>query len=109
MKNIRKIIKFNGDEWQAVCKRAEFLNLRTGTYIRRIAVQEIIKKYDMKKFNQILTSFFRIGCLLEQILRVAMREHSQYIEEIQKLLDMVNGYEKPLKKYLSELKPERLL
>ena len=109
MRTIRKIIKFNDDEWQAVCKRAEFLNLRTGTYIRRIAVQEIIKKYDMKKFNHVLVSFHRIGNLLEQILRVAMREHSQYTEEIQKLLEELNSCEEPLKKYLSELKPERLL
>ena len=109
MKNIRKIIKFNDDEWQSVCKRAEFLNLRTGTYIRRIAVREVLKVVDMKKFNLVLMSFFRIGNLLEQILRVAKREHSQYTEEIQKLLEEVNRCEEPLKKYLSELKPERLL
>lgn len=109
MKSIRKIIKFNDDEWQTVCKRAKFLNLRTGTYIRKIAVQEIIKNYDMKKFNRILVSFNRIGNLLEQILRVAMREHLQYTKEIQKLLEEVNSCEKPLEKYLSELKPERLL
>ena len=109
MRTIRKIIKFNDDEWQVVCKRAEFLNLRTGTYIRRIAVREVLKVFDMKKLNRVLMSFFRIGNLLEQILRVAMREHSQYTEKIQKLLEEVNSYEKTLKKYLSELKPERLL
>ena len=109
MKSIRKIIKFNDDEWQIVCKRAEFLNLRTGTYIRRIAVREVLKVLDMKKLNRVLMSFYRIDNLIEQILRVAKRENSQYTEEIQKFLDVVNGYEEPLKKYLSELKPERLL
>lgn len=109
MKNIRKIIKFNEDEWQTVCKRAEFLNLRTGTYIRIIAFQEVLKVYDMKKFNRVLMSFFRIGNLLEQILRISIREHSQYTEEIKKLLDVVNDCEEPFQKYLSELKPERLL
>ena len=109
MKNIRKIIKFNEDEWHAVCKRAEFLNLRTGTYIRRVAVREVLKVFDMKKLNRVLMSFYRIDNLIEQILRVAKREHSQYTEEIQKLLEEVNRCEEPLKKYLSELKPERLL
>ncbi len=109
MKDIRKIIKFNNDEWQAVCKRAKFLNLRTGTYIRRIAVQEIIKKYDMKKFNHVLMSFNRIGNLLEQILRVSKIERMPYTSEIQKFIDVYNGYEKIFYKYLSELKPERLL
>ena len=109
MRTIRKIIKFNDDEWQTVCKRAKFLNLRTGTYIRRIAVREVLKVFDMKKLNRVLMSFYRIDNLIEQILRVAMREHSQYTEEIQKLLEEVNSCEEPLKKYLSELKPERLL
>ena len=109
MKNIRKIIKFSENEWQAVCKRAEFLNLRTGTYIRRIAVREVLKVFDMKKLNRVLMSFYRVDNLIEQILRVAMREHSQYTEEIQKLSKEVNSCEEPLKKYLSELKPERLL
>ena len=86
MKNIRKIIKFNDNEWQTVCKRAEFLNLRTGTYIRKIAVREVLKVFDMKKLNRVLMSFYRIDNLIEQILRVAKREHSQYTEEIQKLL-----------------------
>ena len=109
MKNIRKIIKFNDDEWQAVCKRAEFLNLRIGTYIRRIAVRKVLKVFDMKKLNRVLMSFYRIDNLIEQIFRVAKREHSQYTEEIQKLLEKINSCEEPLKKYLSEFKPERLL
>ena len=109
MRTIRKIIKFNDDEWQAICKRAKFLNLKTGTYIRRIAVREVLKVFDMKKLNRVLMSFYRIDNLIEQILRVAMREHSQYAEEIQKLLDVVNGCEEQFLKYLSELKPERLL
>ena len=109
MRTIRKIIKFNDNEWQAVCKRAEFLNLRTGTYIRRIAVREVLKVFDMKKLNRVLMSFYRIDNLIEQILRVAKRENSQYAEEIQKLLEEVNSCEEPFLKYLSELKFERLL
>ena len=109
MRTIRKIIKFNEDEWQAVCKRAEFLNLRTGTYIRRIAVREVLKVFDMKKFNHVLVSFHRIGNLLEQILRVSKKEQLPYTSEIQKFIDVYNGYEKIFYKYLSKLKPNRLL
>lgn len=71
MRTIRKIIKFNDDKWHAVCKRTEFLNLRTGTYIRRIAVREVLKMFDMKKINRVLMSFYRIDNMIEQILRVA--------------------------------------
>ena len=108
-KTIRKIIKYSENEWQAVCKRAAFLNMRTGTYIRRIAFQEILKKFDMKKFNQVLVSFHRIGSLLEQILRVSKNENLPYTSEIQKFLDVCNGCEKIFYNYLSELKSERLL
>lgn len=108
-KTIRKIIKYNADEWQAVCKRADFLNMRTGTYIRKIAFQEIFKKFDMKKFNQVLVSFYRIDSLLEQILRVSKKERLPYTSEIQKFIDVCNGCEKIFYKYLSELKSERLL
>lgn len=109
MKNIRKIVKYGGNEWQAVCTRAEFLNLRTGTYIRKISVQEILKKFDMQKFNRVLVSFHRIGNLLEQILRISKREKLQYTDEIQKFINVYNGYEKIFYEYLSELKPNRLL
>lgn len=109
MKSIRKIIKFNNDEWQAVCKRADFLNMKIGTYIRVAAVQEILKVFDMKKYNQVLVSFFRIGNLLEQILRVAIKEQSQYTVEIKKLIKVCRSSQNKLLKYLSELKSERLL
>lgn len=109
MRNIRKIIKFNNDEWQTVCKRAEFLKMKTGTYIRNAAVQEVLKVYDMKKYNRVLVSFFRIENLLEQILRVSKREQSQYTTEIQKMLKVCSDCQKKLLKYMSELKPEKLL
>ncbi len=74
MNSKRKIIKFREKEWQAVCKRAEFLKLRTGTYIRKIAVQEILKSYDSKISNRLHISFRRIGTLIEQILKISEQE-----------------------------------
>lgn len=109
MKDIRKIIKYDECEWRYVCKRADFMNMRTGKYIREMAFQEILKKFDMKKFNQVLVSFHRIGNLLEQILRVSKNENLPYTSEIQKFIDVYNGCEKIFYKYLSELKSERLL
>lgn len=109
MQDIRKIIKYSEDEWQAVCKRADFLNMRTGTFIRKIAFQETLKKFDMRKFNQVLVSFHRIGNLLEQILRVSKKEQLLHTSEIQKFVDVYNSCEKSFYKYLSVLKSERLL
>ncbi len=69
MNSKRKIIKFSEDEWKDVCKRAEFLKLRTGTYIRKIAVQELLKSYDIKISNQLYISFCRSNCFIRKKLK----------------------------------------
>ncbi len=105
----RKIIKFSEKEWQAVCKRAEFLKLRTGTYIRKIAVQEILKCYDSKISNQLYISFYRIGILIEQILKISEQEQLPYTKEIKKMMKLYNERKINFENYLSELRPEKLL
>ncbi len=68
---IRKEIKLNPEEWEIICKRAAALNQRTGTFIREMSVQGVIKNYDMKQFNHLIMSFNRIGNELNQIAKVA--------------------------------------
>ncbi len=109
MNSKRKIIKFSEREWQAVCKRAEFLKLRTGTYIRKIAVQEILKSYDSKISNRLQISFCRIGTLIEQILKISEQEQLPYTEEIKKMMKLYNERKINFENYLSELRPEKLL
>ncbi len=105
----RKIIKFSEKEWQAVCKRAEFLKLRTGTYIRKIAVQEILKSYDSKISNCLQISFCRIGTLIKQILKISEQEQLPYTEEIKQMMKSYCDRKKIFEKYLSELRPQKLL
>ncbi len=105
----RKIIKFSEKEWQAVCKRAEFLKLRTGTYIRKIAVQEILKSYGSKISNRLQISFCRLGTLIEQILKISEQEQLPYTEEIKQMMKSYNERKINFENYLSELRPEKLL
>ncbi len=109
MNSKRKIIKFSEDEWKAVCKRVKFLKLRTGTYIRKIAVQEILKSYDSKISNRLRISFCRIGTLIEQILKISEQEQLPYTEEIKKIMKSYCDHKKIFENYLSELRPEKLL
>ncbi len=109
MNSKRKIIKFNEKEWQAVCKRAEFLKLRTGTYIRKIAVQELLKSYDIKISNRLQISFCKIGILIKQILKISEQEQLPYTEEIKKMMKLYNERKINFENYLSELRPEKLL
>ncbi len=109
MNSKRKIIKFSKKEWQTVCKRADFLKLRTGTYIRKIAVQELLKSYDIKISNRLYISFCRIGTLIEQILKISEQEQLPYTEEIKQMMKSYRDRKKIFEKYLSELRPQKLL
>ncbi len=109
MNSKRKIIKFSEKEWQAVCKRAEFLKLRTRTYIRKIAVQEILKSYDIKISNRLQISFCRIGTLIEQILKISEQEQLPYTEEIKQMMKSYCDCKKIFENYLSEPHSDKLL
>ena len=82
---IRKEIKLSPEEWKIIRKRAAALGQSTGTYIRRISVQGIIKTFDMKQFNHLIMSFNRIGNEVNQIARVANSTKSVYAKDIEDL------------------------
>ena len=103
-----KIIKFHLDEWDAVCKRAEFLGKKTAPFIRDMSVFGEMKKYDMKQFNNLLTSFNRIGCGLRQFLKVAENSNSPYTEEIEKMIKQYDELGRTFENYLLPLKEEVL-
>lgn len=103
-----KIIKFHLDEWDSVCKRAEFLGKKTAPFIREMSVYGEMKKYDMKEFNRLLTSFNRIGCGLRQFLKVAENSNSPYLEEIKKMIKQYDELSGIFAKYLLPLKEEVL-
>lgn len=103
-----KIIKFHLDEWDAVCERAEFFGKKTAPFIREMSVYGEMKKYDMKEFNRLLTSFNRIGCGLRQFLKVAENSNSPYLEEIKKMIKQYDELSEIFAKYLLPLKEEVL-
>lgn len=101
--NKRKMIYFSPEEWDIVCKKAAAMNMRTGTYIRRIAVKGRIKKVDLKQLNHLQLAFDRIGVEVNQIARVANNTQSVYrkdIEDIQEkfiyLRDVLTNYLHPI-------------
>lgn len=107
-RNIEKHIKYNAEEWKIVSEKAAALGKRTGTFIREISVQGVIKNYDMKQFNHLIMSFNRIGNELNQIAKVANSTQSIYAKDIE---DMKNSYaylETVFENYLLPLKEEVL-
>lgn len=89
------MIYFSPEEWDIVCKKAAAVNMRTGTYIRRIAVKGRIKKVDLKQLNHLQLSFDRIGVEVNQIAKVANSTQSVYQKDIEEMQDKF--------KYLSDI------
>ncbi|MCM1525491.1 MAG: MobC family plasmid mobilization relaxosome protein [Ruminococcus sp.] len=108
-RNKAKLIKFSPDEWEKVCKRAAALGLRTGTYIRRIAVRGEIKYFDMKQFNHLTMSFCRISNELNQIAKVANSTKSVYAKDIEDMKKSFDYLEKLFVNYLQPIKSLNIL
>ena len=102
--NKEKKVYFSPEEWEKVCKRAEALNQRTGTYIRRMAVEGTIKHFDMKQFNHLLMSFNRIGNEINQIVRLANSTQSVYAKDIEDMKKSFEYLETVFKNYLLPIK-----
>lgn len=107
--NKEKKIYFSPKEWDIVCERSKKAGMRTGTFIRAIAVQGELKFYDMKELQHLLRSFNSIGTNLNQIATVANSTKSIYQKDIEDLQEQFTYFDKVMKNYLHELKPKVLL
>ena len=105
-RNKVKLVKFSPEEWKKVCERATALDLRTGTYIRRIAVEGMIKSFDMKQFNHLIMSFNRIGNEINQIVKVANSTKSVYAKDFE---DMKSSFEELETVFVNYLLPIKSL
>ena len=107
-RNKAKLIKFSPEEWEKVCKRAAALNQRTGTYIRKIAVNGIIKSYSIRNFDSLKRMLNRIGNELNQIAKVANSTQSIYEKDVKDLRRSYNDMQMILDRYLAPLKSTNL-
>lgn len=106
---IKKLIAFSDEEWKIVCQKAEAVNLRTGTYIRKISVQGELKFYDMQQLNNLRMSFNRIGIELNQIAKVVNSTQSVYAKDIEDMQTSMKYFSGVMENYLSELKPTEVI
>lgn len=102
---IRKEVGFSKDEWEVVCKKAKAAKLRTGTYIRRMAVNGEIKYYELKELVSLKRSFNSIGNNLNQIATVANSSGSVYQKDIEDLQKEFKYFRDVMKNYLFEISP----
>ena len=81
----RKEIDFSMDEWAEIEKRAAELSLKTGTYIRRMAVSGQIVFYNIHDTVKVLDALRIIGANINQIAHKANEINSVYSEDVKQL------------------------
>ena len=77
-----KKVTFDMEEWAEVERRAAAANLKTGTYIKKIAVNGQVNYYDMKAAAPLVNGMRTISNNINQIARKANETHSIYAEDI---------------------------
>lgn len=102
---IKKLIGFSPDEWSVVCKKSKAAKLRTGTYIRRMAVNGEVKIYELKELSALKRAFLSIGNNVNQIAEVANSSGSVYQKDIEDLQKEFKYFRSVMKNYLFEISP----
>ena len=81
----RKEIAFRMSEWAEVEKRAAELSLKTGTYIKRMAVSGQITYYNIQDTDKVINALRIIGGNINQIARKANEINNVNAEDVEKL------------------------
>ena len=110
-RNDRKVktIGFSSDEWNVICRKAAELKMRTGTYIRIISVQGIIKVFNLKELNDVHRALNRIEKNLNQIATVVNSTGSVYQKDMEDIRKEMKTLRIIMEDWLSPLKSEELL
>jgi len=104
-----KMIGFSPAEWDVVCRRSDELGMRTGTYIRTIAVQGSVKVFSLKELNDVYKAMNKIGVNLNQIAMVANSTGSVYQKDMEDILAEMKQLRIIVDDWLSPLEAEELL
>ncbi len=102
---VKKLIGFTSDEWNEVCKKAKAAKMRTGTYIRRMAVKGEVRYYELKELASLKRAFLSIGNNLNQIAAVANSSGSVYQKDIEDMQKEFKYFRSVMKNYLFEISP----
>jgi hypothetical protein len=106
--NIRKEVSYSPSEWETVCKIASKLNMRPGTYIKKISLYGEINVFDMQAVNALIYEINKYGVNLNQIAHVINATNSVYQADVVVLQDSLEELEEKVDRYLSVLINEPL-
>ena len=98
-------VKLTDEELAVVKKKAAFMKMPVGKYIRTMAVSGEVKYYDLKELGAMKRSFLSIGNNLNQIAAVANASGSVYQKDIEDLQEEFRYFRSVMKNYLFEISP----
>ena len=102
-------LRFSKSEYEAVSRKAEYLKMPKGRFIRKIAVQGNLKRYDLYELRKITRAFYYCGDSLEQIRKIAETEKSEFLPEIENLQNRFLNISKKFEKEIKKLRPNVLI
>ena len=108
-RNIVRHLRFSKSEYEAISRKAAYLEIHDGRFIRKIAIQGNLKRYDLYELRKITRAFIYCGDSLEQIRKIAETEKSEYLPEIKNLQDRFLNISKKFEKEIKKLRPNVLL
>lgn len=103
-----KKVTFDMSEWAEVERRAALMGVKTGTYIKRIAVDGEVTFYDMKEAASVVNAMHTISNNINQIARQANETHSIYERDAAALREEVSSVCHTLNRFLSTLRSTKL-
>ena len=108
-RNIMRHLRFSKSEYEAVSRKAEYLKMPKGRFIRKIAVQGNLKRYDLYELRKITRAFRYCGDSLEQTRKITEAEKSEHLPEIENLQERFLNISKTFEKEIKKLRPNVLI
>ena len=108
-RNIVRHLRCSKSEYEAISRKAAYLKIPEGRFIRKTAVQGNIKRYDLYELRKITRAFNYCCDSLGQIRKIAETEKSEYLPEIENLQDRFLNISKSFEKEIKKLRPNVLL
>lgn len=106
-KNYKEVkIRYSPIEWEHICKRADEVKMRKGTYIRFISVRGEMKICNVEAIGKLTLAINRYGNNLNQIARVVNSTNSVYKNDIDKIVSDMKELKNIVEEYIETFENE---
>ena len=99
----RKEVIFSLDEWKQIEEKAALLSLKTGTFVRHMALDGQITYYNLEEAAPVMNALRIIGSNINQLAKKANEINSIYVDDIEALKKEYDEICHTLNQFLSTL------